>query len=249
MQKLPLILAGAVAFTLPAAAQVTHYRSDGSVHLKSAAWQDQDDRQRRDQDDYSRRDRDRDDDRGYGENGHYGRGRYGRNGYGQYHNVLAPEWQQKFDSYYRRWLQDRAANNTSEMASMEKRMQDIMVHYNIPSDVPYDEVASPGIGGYYGNRPYGRGDNDRDDQGGYYGQQGTYGRYGRGEYGQYHHVLAPEWQQKFDSYYQRWLQYQSSNNRAEMASMERRMQDIMAHYNIPTNTPYDQVASPGVGRR
>jgi hypothetical protein len=123
------------------------------------------------------------------------------------------------------------------------------VHYNIPSDVPYDEVASPGIGGYYGNRPYGRGDNDRDDQGGYYGQQGTYGRYGRGEYGQYHHVLAPEWQQKFDSYYQRWLQYQSSNNRAEMASMERRMQDIMAHYNIPTNTPYDQVASPGVGRR
>jgi hypothetical protein len=62
--------------------------------------------------------------------------------------VLAPEWQQKFDSYYQRWLQYRSTNNTGEMQSMEKRMQDIMVHYNIPTNVPYDQVASPGIGGY-----------------------------------------------------------------------------------------------------
>jgi len=86
-----------------------------------------------------------------------------------------------------------------------------------------------------------RGDNDRDRQGGYYGNNG-YGRYG-----QYHNVLAPEWQQKFDSYYQRWLQYRATNNRGEMASMESRMRDIMAHYNIPTDVPYDRVASPGVG--
>ena len=162
MQKLPLILAGAVAFTLPMAAQVTRVQSDQNAHLQSLAWQqDQDDRQRGDQDDNNRQDRgreyndrhgdqdrDRDNDRGYGQYGQNDRGRYGRNGYGQYHNVLAPEWQQKFDSYYQRWLQDRAANNSSEMASMEKRMQDIMVHYNIPTNVPYDQVASPGVGGY-----------------------------------------------------------------------------------------------------
>jgi len=23
-----------------------------------------------------------------------------------------------------------------------------MAHYNIPTDVPYDQVASPGVGGY-----------------------------------------------------------------------------------------------------
>jgi hypothetical protein len=93
-------------------------------------------------------------------------------------------------------------------------------------------------GGYYGNGQYG--DRDRDRQGGY-----GNGQYGRG--GQYHNVLAPEWQQKFDSYYQRWQQYRATNNQSEMNSMEKRMQDIMVHYNIPTNVPYDQVASPGVG--
>ena len=95
-------------------------------------------------------------------------------------------------------------------------------------------------GGYYGNGNGQYGDRDRDRNGGYYGNQ-----YGRS----YHNVLAPEWQQKFDSYYQRWQQYRATNNRGEMTSMEKRMQDIMVHYNIPSNVPYDQVASPGVGRR
>ena len=65
MQKLPLILAGAVAFTLPMAAQVTRIKPDQNVHLQSAVWQqDRDDRQQGD------RDRDRDHDRGNGENDH-----------------------------------------------------------------------------------------------------------------------------------------------------------------------------------
>ena len=93
-------------------------------------------------------------------------------------------------------------------------------------------------GGYYGNGQYGNQDRDR-DRGGYYGN----GQDGRG----YHNVLAPEWQQKFDSYYQRWLQYRATNNTSEMRSMEQRMQNIMANYRIPTNVPYDQVASPGIG--
>ena len=58
---------------------------------------------------------------------------------------------------------------------------------------------------------------------------------------------APEWQAKFDSYYQRWLQYRATNNRDEVVSMERRMRDIMVNYRIPPNTPFDQVASPGIG--
>jgi len=52
------------------------------------------------------------------------------------------EDQQRFDSYYSRWQGYRRTNNRDEMASMEKRMRDVMSHNNIPSDVPFDEIAS-----------------------------------------------------------------------------------------------------------
>ena len=97
------------------------------------------------------------------------------------------------------------------------------------SQYPYGGYNQYPYGGYnqspYGSDPYG---------------------YGRGGYG-YRGVLAPEWQAKFDSYYQRWLQYRATNNVDEIVSMERRMRDIMVNYRIPPNTPFDQVASPGVG--
>lgn len=51
-------------------------------------------------------------------------------------------------------------------------------------------------------------------------------------------------QGKFDSYYSRWVQDKQTNNRDDMLSMEHRMQDLMDKYQIPTSTPYDQVASP-----
>jgi hypothetical protein len=71
------------------------------------------------------------------------RGQEGRNGYG-YRGVLAPQWQQKYDSYYQRWQSYRATNNQSQMRSMEGRMQSIMRNYNIPPNTPYGEVASGG---------------------------------------------------------------------------------------------------------
>jgi hypothetical protein len=100
------------------------------------------------------------------------------------------------------------------MASMEKRMRDVMSHNNIPSDVPFDEIASNG------GRAYG-------DQ---YGQQ----RQAR---------LSSEDQQRFDSYYSRWQGYRRTNNRDEMASMEKRMRDVMSHNNIPSDVPFDEIAS------
>jgi hypothetical protein len=51
-------------------------------------------------------------------------------------------------------------------------------------------------------------------------------------------------QGRFDSYYSRWLEYRRTNNRGEIASMERRMRDTYAKYGIPANTPFDRVASP-----
>jgi hypothetical protein len=165
---------------------------------------------------------------------------------------LSADDQSRFDSYYSRWLQYRRTNNRDEIVSMEKRMQDVYAHYGIPSNTPYDRVASNG-GGYgnsgYGNGGYGRdwhhdrdndGDHDRDDR----WRNNGYGGYGNNNgYGRNQARLSADDQRRFDSYYSRWQQYRATNNQSEVQSMEGRMRDIYAHYNIPPNTPFGAVAS------
>ena len=63
-------------------------------------------------------------------------------GYNSYRGRLSSDDQQRFDSYYSRWIEYRRTNNRDEIVSMEKRMQDVMNHYNIPLNVPYDQIAS-----------------------------------------------------------------------------------------------------------
>src|SRR5207249_996233 len=91
-------------------------------------------------------------------------------------------------------------------------------------------------------------DGDRDRNSGYYGQQGNYGYYGRqGSYGRgkWQGRLSASDQRRFDSYYSRWLQYRATNNRGEILSMQNRMYDVYTHYGIPSNVPFNQVASSG----
>jgi hypothetical protein len=64
----------------------------------------------------------------------------------------------------------------------------------------------------------------------------------------YQQRLSYDDQRRFDSYYSRWLEYQQTNNRGEVASREGRMRDIYAHYKIPLSVDFDQVASPNVLR-
>jgi len=132
---------------------------------------------------------------------------------------LSPDDQRRFDSYYQRWQQYRQTNNRSEMSSMEKRMQDIYQHYGIPANTPYGRVASDGGGGY--------GDRGRDwDRGNNYRER-----------------FSPEDQSRFDSYYSRWLQYRRTNTRDQIASMEKRMWDVMDRYNVPRSVPFSELAS------
>ncbi len=128
---------------------------------------------------------------------------------GHWHGRLSPDDQRRFDSYYERWLEYRHANNREEIISMEKRMQDVMAHYDIPASVPYEQVASPDLRGY----------------------------------GRWRGRLNADDQRRFDSYYQRWLEYKRTNNREEIISMEKRMRDVMAQYNIPADVPYGAIAS------
>jgi hypothetical protein len=145
-----------------------------------------------------------------------------------WHGRLSAEDQQRFDSYYSRWVNYRRDNNRDQVESMEKRMRDVMAHYNIPGDVPFGEIASNG--GH--ERDYDR-DRDRDrdrDHDRYYGSRWN----GR---------LPADDQQRFDNYYSRWLNYRQQNNREQVESMEKRMRDVMAHNNIPPDVPFDEIAS------
>lgn len=56
--------------------------------------------------------------------------------------------------------------------------------------------------------------------------------------------LSDDDQQRFDSYYSRWLNYKATNNQNGVTSMQNRMLDVYTHYGIPSNTPFNQVASP-----
>src|SRR5204863_1900352 len=98
------------------------------------------------------------------------------------------------------------------------------------------------------NRVYQDRDRDRDNDAYYdrdnraYGRGGSYGRNS-----QWRGRLSAQDQSRFDSYYSRWLGYRRSNNQSEAESMDRRMRDLYAHYAIPNNVPFNQIASSRAG--
>jgi hypothetical protein len=144
---------------------------------------------------------------------------------------LSPSDQGKFDKYYSKWMDATRRNDRDDIEKNARHMQDIMAHYNISPNVPFDQIASNGAA-YRGN-------------GGAY--QGAYpGAYQNNGYpGQAR--LSPDDQQKFDHYYSKWVDAQRKNDRDDVEKNARHMADIMAHYNIPANVPFDQIASSGAG--
>ncbi len=156
---------------------------------------------------------------------------------------MSPDDQAKFNSYYSRWIQARQKNDRDDVASMERRMQDLMNRYGISADTPYDVVAQQ-EGPTYGDegrdrdRSYSR-DRDRD-------RDRDWDRDNRrGEVGNWQGRLSPDDQQRFDNAYQHWLHERQENDRSGMARQESTMQNIMSRYNIPQDVPYDAIASGG----
>jgi hypothetical protein len=167
---------------------------------------------------------------------------------------LSDDDQRRFDSYYSRWQDYRRTNNRDEIVSMEKRMQDVYQHYGIPSNTPYSRIASGGQRDYRWDRDNDR-DWDRDHDGDRWhrdhdrdwdrDRDRDRDRWRDDRGGRYSNRLSADDQRRFDSYYSRWLEYRRTNNRDEIVSMEKRMQDVYQHNNIPSNTPYDAVATGG----
>lgn len=134
-----------------------------------------------------------------------------------------------FNGYYQRWLQDKQSDNRDDMISMEHHMQDIMSKYSIPSDTPYDQIATQpnGYNGRYNDRAYD--DRDRD----------------RGYASQWQGRLTSDDQNKFNKEYTKWQESNAKNDRDDIDKHARNMEEIMQRNNIPPNTPFDQIASVG----
>jgi hypothetical protein len=64
----------------------------------------------------------------------------------QYQGKFSHDDQEKFDKAYEHWVEHRRKHDRDDVAKDEGRMQEIMSRYNIPRDVPYDDLASSGRG-------------------------------------------------------------------------------------------------------
>lgn len=135
--------------------------------------------------------------------------------------------EERFNSYYSRWLQDRQTGNRDDMVSMEQRMQDLMNKYAIPSDTPYDQVATQN------NAP------PRDDDRRDYDRRD----YDRGYGGQWQGRLSPDDQNHFNKEYAKWQESRTKGDRDDIDKHARKMEEIMQRYNIPPDTPFDAIAT------
>jgi len=136
--------------------------------------------------------------------------------FAQWAGRLSPDDQREFDKYYKKWVDDTRRNDRDDIASDVRHMQELMARNNVPADVPFDRVASTGSAQVYGNGS-------------------TYAA----------ERLSPEDQAEFDRYYTRWIEDSRRNDRDDIDSDVRHMQEIMARYRIPVDVPFERIASQG----
>lgn len=143
---------------------------------------------------------------------------------------LSADDQNKFDKHYQKWVDAQRRNDRDDVDKNARKMQEIMAHYNIPPSVPFDRIAS--------NAAYGPNAQNNNYPGAY---SGAYPNSAAGWQGR----LSPDDQKKFDKYYSKWVDAQHKNDRDDVEENAHHMADIMAHYNIPANVPFDHIASSG----
>ena len=141
---------------------------------------------------------------------------------------LSPQDQQQFDKYYAKWVDATRKNDQDDITGNARHMQEIMARYNIPANVPFDLIATnPAPGAYV--QPYGY------PNGAY---PNPYPAYAGAR-------LSPGDQQKFNAYYAKWVDATRKNDQDDIAGNAGHMQEIMARYNIPPNTPFQAIATNG----
>ena len=138
---------------------------------------------------------------------------------------LSADDQKEFDKQYSKWVNATRKNDQDDVLESARKMQGIMARYNIPSGVPFAQVASGGAAVAYATPANG--------------------------YPVYSYAPAPSQrlsgddQHAFDKAYKKWVDARHKNHHEDIDENARKMQDMMARYNIPANVPFDQIASPG----
>lgn len=143
-------------------------------------------------------------------------------GYAQpqgWHGVLSVQDQQQFDQDYAKWVDATRRQDRDDIAKEAQHMQDIMSRYNIPAGVSFDQVASGApVANVYPNQAY---------------PVATQAR------------LSPEDQQKFNEQYAKWVDAEQKGDQHHIAEHAGNMEKIMARYNIPSNVPFQEIATGG----
>jgi hypothetical protein len=58
---------------------------------------------------------------------------------------LSSHDQSEFDKHYKHWVDARHKRDIDDIDKNAREMQEIMARYNIPANVPFDRIASPGV--------------------------------------------------------------------------------------------------------
>ena len=133
-----------------------------------------------------------------------------------WHAMLSADDQRDFDNYYGKWMDATRKNDRDAISENTRKMQDIMTRNYIPADVSFDQVASASA---YPNPSYAASVPAQ--------------------------RLSADDQKEFDKYYEKWMEATRKNHQEDISENARKMQDIMARYNIPASVSFAQVASGG----
>lgn len=147
---------------------------------------------------------------------------------------LSQRDQQRFDSYYTRWQQYKAANDRGETISMEKRMFDVYAHYGIPTGTPFWRIATNG-------HDEARREERREER-----QEAR-----REERQEARHEERPHWRERlsneerahFDSLYTRWREARERRDYDDAERLQHHMRAIMERNQIPREVRFEEVAS------
>lgn len=147
-----------------------------------------------------------------------GNSAYPQNGVPAYGTAgrLSPDEQKDFDKAYSKWLDDQRRNDQDDVAGDVRKMQEIMARNNIAPNTPFAAIASNGYNAAAPNTAYGYGAPQR---------------------------LSADDQKSFDKAYRDWSKARHKKDMDDVDKNARKMQKIMARYNIPANVPFDRIAS------
>jgi hemerythrin superfamily protein len=127
---------------------------------------------------------------------------------------LSQRDQQRFDSYYTRWMQYRQVNDHGQIISMERRMLDVYAHYGIPSQTPFWRIATNGV------------DEARHE-----------------ERPRWRERLSDHDRARFDSLFARWREAREHRDYDDAARLQHHMREIMERNQIPHEVRFEEVAS------